>query len=45
MRFWLPALVAVAVLPVGAHHPFTPYGAGVGRGGLEVPLTVRVHLP
>jgi hypothetical protein len=25
MRFWLPALVAMAVLPAGAHHPFTPY--------------------
>ena len=25
MRFWLPALVAMAVLPVRAHHPFTPY--------------------
>jgi hypothetical protein len=25
MRFWLPALIAVAVLPIGAHHPFTPY--------------------
>ena len=25
MRFWLPALVAMAVLPIGAHHPFTPY--------------------
>jgi hypothetical protein len=25
MRFWLPALVAIAVLPVRAHHPFTPY--------------------
>jgi len=25
MRFWLPALIAIAVLPVGAHHPFTPY--------------------
>jgi hypothetical protein len=25
MRFWLPAMVAIAVLPVGAHHPFTPY--------------------
>ena len=24
MRFWLPVLVAIAV-PVGAHHPFTPY--------------------
>ncbi len=28
MRFWLPALVAMAVLPVGAHHPFTPYYDG-----------------
>lgn len=25
MRFWLPALVTLAVLPVGAHHPFAPY--------------------
>lgn len=25
MRFWLPALVTIAVLPAGAHHPFTPY--------------------
>jgi hypothetical protein len=25
MRFWLAALVAVAVVPTGAHHPFTPY--------------------
>ena len=25
MRFWLPALVAMAVLPLGAHHPFTPF--------------------
>src|SRR5688500_16407289 len=25
MRFWLPALVAIAVVPGGAHHPFTPY--------------------
>jgi hypothetical protein len=25
MRFWLPVLVAAAVLPAGAHHPFTPY--------------------
>ena len=23
MRFCLPALVAIAVLPVAAHHPFT----------------------
>src|SRR5262245_32130206 len=25
MRFLLPALVALAVVPAGAHHPFTPY--------------------
>ena len=25
MRFWLPVLLALAVLPVGAHHPFAPY--------------------
>ena len=25
MRFWLPAFVVIAVLPVAAHHPFTPY--------------------
>jgi len=25
MRFWLPALVAMAVVPAVAHHPFTPY--------------------
>ena len=25
MRFWLPVLVAIAVVPAGAHHPFTPY--------------------
>jgi hypothetical protein len=25
MRFWLPALIAMAVIPAGAHHPFTPY--------------------
>jgi uncharacterized protein DUF6152 len=25
MRFWLPALVVIAVLPAAAHHPFTPY--------------------
>jgi hypothetical protein len=25
MRFWLPALVAIAAVPAGAHHPFTPY--------------------
>ena len=25
MRFWLPALVAIAVLPVSAHHPTAEY--------------------
>ena len=25
MRFWLPALIAIAVLPAGAHHPLMPY--------------------
>jgi len=25
MRFWLPVLVAIAVAPAGAHHPFTPF--------------------
>jgi len=25
VKFLLPALVAIAVLPAGAHHPFTPY--------------------
>ena len=25
MRFWLPVLLALAVLPVGAHHPFATY--------------------
>ena len=25
MRFWIPALIVMAVLPAGAHHPFTPY--------------------
>jgi len=25
MRFWLPALVTIAVLPAAAHHPFRAY--------------------
>lgn len=25
MRFWLPALLAIAVLPASAHHPTAPY--------------------
>ncbi len=25
MRFWLPALVLMAVVSASAHHPFTPY--------------------
>ena len=28
MRFWLPALVAIAVLHARSHHPFTPYYDG-----------------
>jgi hypothetical protein len=25
MRFWLPVVVAIAVIPAAAHHPFTLY--------------------
>lgn len=25
MKFWLSAIVALTVLPVGAHHPFAPF--------------------
>ena len=25
MRFWVPTLIAIAVVPTGAHHPFTRY--------------------
>lgn len=28
MRFWLSAMVAIAVLPLGAHHPVTPFYDG-----------------
>ena len=38
MRFWLPALVAIAVLPVGAHHPFTPYYDGSKLASISGPI-------
>ena len=38
MRFWLPALVAIAVLPVGAHHPFTPYYGGSELASISGPI-------
>lgn len=48
MRFWLPALVAIAVLPVGAHHPFTPYYDGSKPASISGPIvelrTVNPHV-
>jgi len=38
MRFWLPALVAIAVLPVRAHHPFTPYYDGSKLASISGPI-------
>jgi len=38
MRFWLPALVVIAVLPVGAHHPFTPYYDGSMLASISGPI-------
>jgi hypothetical protein len=38
MRFWLPALVVIAVLPVGAHHPFTPYYDGSKLSSISGPI-------
>ena len=47
MRFWLPALVAMAVLPVGAHHPFTPYYDASRLASISGPIvelrTVNPH--
>ena len=47
MRFWLPALVAIAVLPVGAHHPFTPYYDASKPASISGPIvelrTVNPH--
>ncbi len=48
MRFWLPALVAIAVLPVGAHHPFAPYYDGSTLASVTGPIvelrTVNPHV-
>lgn len=38
MRFWLPALVAIGVLPVGAHHPFSPYYDGSRLASISGPI-------
>ena len=38
MRFLLPALIAMAVLPVGAHHPFTPYYDGSKLASISGPI-------
>ena len=48
MRFWLAALVAIAVVPVGAHHPFTPYYDASKPASISGPIvelrTVKPHL-
>jgi hypothetical protein len=48
MRFWLPALVAIAVLPVAAHHPFTPYYDASKPASISGPIvelrSVNPHL-
>jgi hypothetical protein len=48
MRFWLPALVAIAVLPVGAHHPFTPYYDASKLASISGPIvelrTINPHV-
>lgn len=38
MRFWFPTLVAIAVLPAGAHHRTAP---GAGMSGC---LPAQSHL-
>lgn len=38
MRFWLSALVAIAALPVGAHHPFTPFYDGSTLASISGPI-------
>ena len=46
MRFWLPTLVAMAVLTAGAHHPFTPYYDASKPGSITgVVAEVRVVNP
>lgn len=48
MRFWLPALVAMAVLPVSAHHPFTPYYDSSTLASISGPIvelrTINPHV-
>jgi hypothetical protein len=48
MRFWLPALVVIAVLPVAAHHPFTPYYDASRPASISGPIvelrTVNPHV-
>jgi hypothetical protein len=48
MRFWLPALVLIAVLPVRAHHPFTPFYDGSKPATISGPVvelrTVNPHV-
>ena len=48
MRFLLPALVAIAVLTVGAHHPFTPYYDASKPASISGPIvelrTVNPHV-
>jgi hypothetical protein len=46
MRFWLPVLIALAVLPVSAHHPFTPYYDASKPGSVTGTITeLRVINP
>ena len=48
MRFWLSALVVIAVLPAGAHHPFTPYYDASTLASISGPIvelrTVNPHV-
>ena len=48
MRFWLPVLVAIAVLPVRAHHPFTPYYDASKPASISGPIvelrTINPHV-
>jgi hypothetical protein len=46
MRFWLPALVAIAVVTASAHHPFTPYYDASKPGSVDGVVTeLRVNNP
>ena len=38
MRFWLPALVVIAVASASAHHPFTPYYDASRPGSITGPI-------